>query len=122
MASTFSAAMCIAAQVEQVCSQLAKMPELADGYNAVGFSQGGQFLRVRPPRRPHGALPRLHGGQCASPATRAGSEGPAIVLAGCGAPLPEHGAQDEDARHHGRATPGRQRGAWLRVGARRGVC
>uniref|UniRef100_A0A7S1WZU8 Palmitoyl-protein thioesterase 1 n=2 Tax=Tetraselmis chuii TaxID=63592 RepID=A0A7S1WZU8_9CHLO len=33
-------------QVENVCAELASMPELADGYNAVGFSQGGQFLRA----------------------------------------------------------------------------
>jgi hypothetical protein len=33
-------------QVEIVCGQLSKMPELKHGFNAIGFSQGGQFLRV----------------------------------------------------------------------------
>ena len=36
----------INAQLEQVCVDLASMPELAAGFNAVGFSQGGQFLRA----------------------------------------------------------------------------
>lgn len=34
------------AQVSQVCSQLAQDPQLKDGYNAMGFSQGAQFLYV----------------------------------------------------------------------------
>jgi hypothetical protein len=33
-------------QVEDVCKQLANDPELKDGYSALGFSQGGQFLYV----------------------------------------------------------------------------
>lgn len=33
------------AQISQVCSQLQAVPELAHGFNAIGFSQGGQFLR-----------------------------------------------------------------------------
>lgn len=33
-------------QVEAVCDDLRKMPELEGGFNAVGFSQGGQFLRA----------------------------------------------------------------------------
>jgi hypothetical protein len=33
-------------QVEEVCKQLANDPELKHGYNALGFSQGGQFLYV----------------------------------------------------------------------------
>mmetsp|Transcript_37671 Transcript_37671/g.83889 ORF Transcript_37671/g.83889 Transcript_37671/m.83889 type:complete len:332 (+) Transcript_37671:101-1096(+) len=33
-------------QVAKVCAQLRSMPELAGGYNAIGFSQGGQFLRA----------------------------------------------------------------------------
>lgn len=32
-------------QLSQVCSQLRAVPELAHGFNAIGFSQGGQFLR-----------------------------------------------------------------------------
>jgi len=32
-------------QIEFVCNTLAKDPLLKDGYNALGFSQGGQFLR-----------------------------------------------------------------------------
>jgi len=34
------------AQVADVCEQIRSTPELQDGYNAVGFSQGGQFLRA----------------------------------------------------------------------------
>lgn len=33
-------------QVQTVCSQVAADPMLADGYNAIGFSQGAQFLYV----------------------------------------------------------------------------
>jgi len=33
-------------QVSLVCSQLASNPNLTNGFNAVGFSQGGQFLRA----------------------------------------------------------------------------
>lgn len=35
-------------QVSMVCSQLAQDPELKGGYNAMGFSQGAQFLYVTP--------------------------------------------------------------------------
>lgn len=31
-------------QVEEVCEKLRDDQRLASGYNAVGFSQGGQFL------------------------------------------------------------------------------
>lgn len=31
-------------QIDYVCEQLAKDEQLTDGYNAIGFSQGGQFL------------------------------------------------------------------------------
>ncbi|KAF9127779.1 Palmitoyl-protein thioesterase 1 [Mortierella sp. 14UC] len=33
-------------QIEAVCEQLKSIPELDQGFNAVGFSQGGQFLRA----------------------------------------------------------------------------
>ncbi|XP_004535042.1 palmitoyl-protein thioesterase 1 [Ceratitis capitata] len=33
-------------QVRYVCDQLAKDDRLVNGYNAIGFSQGGQFLRA----------------------------------------------------------------------------
>ncbi len=33
-------------QVDQVCEQLAGIEELKDGMDAIGFSQGGQFLRA----------------------------------------------------------------------------
>ncbi|NXI58776.1 PPT1 thioesterase, partial [Chloroceryle aenea] len=39
-------------QVREVCSQLAKDPQLRGGYNAMGFSQGGQFLRAVAQRCP----------------------------------------------------------------------
>ncbi|KAG0301845.1 hypothetical protein BGZ98_008003 [Dissophora globulifera] len=32
--------------IEAVCQQLSSIPELENGFNAVGFSQGGQFLRA----------------------------------------------------------------------------
>ena len=31
-------------QVEMVCKKIASDPKLKNGYNALGFSQGGQFL------------------------------------------------------------------------------
>lgn len=31
-------------QIDYVCEQLAKDEQLTNGYNAIGFSQGGQFL------------------------------------------------------------------------------
>lgn len=34
-------------QVAKACERIRVTPELAQGYNAIGFSQGGQFLRVR---------------------------------------------------------------------------
>eukprot|EP00053_Salpingoeca_punica_P008516 m.76370 g.76370 ORF g.76370 m.76370 type:complete len:305 (-) comp14633_c0_seq2:204-1118(-) len=33
-------------QIDEVCKQLQNDSNLADGFNAVGFSQGGQFLRA----------------------------------------------------------------------------
>ncbi|KAG9492960.1 hypothetical protein GDO78_001093 [Eleutherodactylus coqui] len=33
-------------QLDNVCEQLAKDPRLQNGYNGMGFSQGGQFLRA----------------------------------------------------------------------------
>uniref|UniRef100_A0A1L8DPR4 Palmitoyl-protein thioesterase 1 n=2 Tax=Nyssomyia neivai TaxID=330878 RepID=A0A1L8DPR4_9DIPT len=33
-------------QVEEVCQRLQNDPQLAGGFNAIGFSQGGQFLRA----------------------------------------------------------------------------
>jgi palmitoyl-protein thioesterase len=33
-------------QIKEVCNQLAGIPELAEGFNAIGLSQGGQFLRA----------------------------------------------------------------------------
>jgi len=39
-------------QVQMVCDQLAVDPLLKDGYNAIGFSQGSQFLRAVAQRCP----------------------------------------------------------------------
>jgi len=39
-------------QVQMVCEQLAADPQLANGYNAIGFSQGAQFLRAVAQRCP----------------------------------------------------------------------
>ena len=33
-------------QVSRVCESLASIPQLARGFDAIGFSQGGQFLRA----------------------------------------------------------------------------
>lgn len=35
----------IDSDIDQVCEQLTKVPQLKDGFDAVGFSQGGLFLR-----------------------------------------------------------------------------
>ncbi|RDD40136.1 Palmitoyl-protein thioesterase 1 [Trichoplax sp. H2] len=40
-------------QIAMVCEKLAKDPKLKHGYNAVGFSQGGQFLRAVAQRCPN---------------------------------------------------------------------
>ena len=31
-------------QIDEACEKIALDPNLQDGYNALGFSQGGQFL------------------------------------------------------------------------------
>ncbi|KAJ3609005.1 hypothetical protein NHX12_023533 [Muraenolepis orangiensis] len=46
-------------QVAQVCSQLAQDPKLKGGYNAMGFSQGGQFLRAVAQRCPSPPMKNL---------------------------------------------------------------
>jgi len=46
-------------QVEQVCAELADNPDLKNGYNAVGFSQGGQFLRAVAQRCPNPPMKNL---------------------------------------------------------------
>lgn len=40
-------------EVDLVCEQLAQIPELAEGFAAVGFSQGGLFLRALVERCPN---------------------------------------------------------------------
>jgi len=40
-------------QVSQVCQKIAADPKLKHGYNAMGFSQGGQFLRAVAQRCPN---------------------------------------------------------------------
>lgn len=39
-------------QVKMACDQIAQDPELKNGFNAIGFSQGGQFLRAVAQRCP----------------------------------------------------------------------
>lgn len=39
-------------QVQEACDQLANDERLKDGYNAIGFSQGGQFMRALAQRCP----------------------------------------------------------------------
>jgi len=46
-------------QVEMVCQQLSKDDKLKDGYNAIGFSQGGQFLRAVAQRCPQPSMKNL---------------------------------------------------------------
>merc|ERR1712055_660839 len=52
-------------QISEVCEMLAADPELQDGYNAIGFSQGGQFLRAVAQRCPNPPMKNLitFGGQ-----------------------------------------------------------
>lgn len=40
-------------QIDQVCDKVASDPKLKNGYNALGFSQGGQFLRAVAQRCPN---------------------------------------------------------------------
>jgi len=46
-------------QVREVCQMLAEDPELQNGYNAIGFSQGGQFLRAVAQRCPQPPMKNL---------------------------------------------------------------
>merc|ERR1712111_274343 len=46
-------------QIEMVCQQIAEDPELQNGYNAIGFSQGGQFLRAVAQRCPNPPMKNL---------------------------------------------------------------
>ena len=46
-------------QVAMVCDKLAADPQLQGGYNAIGFSQGGQFLRAVAQRCPHPPMRNL---------------------------------------------------------------
>jgi palmitoyl-protein thioesterase len=41
------------AQVASVCEQIRRVPELQGGFHAIGFSQGGQFLRAMVQRCQH---------------------------------------------------------------------
>ncbi|XP_020896062.1 palmitoyl-protein thioesterase 1 [Exaiptasia diaphana] len=52
-------------QITQVCGKLANDPKLKNGYNALGFSQGGQFLRAVAQRCPNPPMRNLisFGGQ-----------------------------------------------------------
>lgn len=46
-------------QVEMVCEQIASDAQLQNGYNALGFSQGGQFLRAVAQRCPNPPMKNL---------------------------------------------------------------
>ncbi|OWA52216.1 Palmitoyl-protein thioesterase 1 [Hypsibius exemplaris] len=46
-------------QIDQVCKNLSQIPELQNGYNAVGLSQGGQFLRAVAQRCPNPPIKNL---------------------------------------------------------------
>jgi len=48
-------------QVAAVCDHLASIPQLSQAYNAVGFSQGSQFLRAVLERCQHNqGMPKMH--------------------------------------------------------------
>ena len=48
-------------QVAAVCDHIASIPQLSQGYNAVGFSQGSQFLRAVLERCQHNdGMPKMH--------------------------------------------------------------
>lgn len=46
-------------EVDIACEQLAQIPELADGFGAIGFSQGGLFLRALIERCPNVTVSKL---------------------------------------------------------------
>merc|ERR1719347_1662737 len=46
-------------QVREVCQMMREDPELQNGYNAIGFSQGGQFLRAVAQRCPEPPMKNL---------------------------------------------------------------
>merc|ERR1712183_637180 len=46
-------------QISEVCEMMASDPELQEGYNAIGFSQGGQFLRAVAQRCPNPPMKNL---------------------------------------------------------------
>merc|ERR1712059_30278 len=46
-------------QISEVCEMMASDPELQGGYNAIGFSQGGQFLRAVAQRCPNPPMKNL---------------------------------------------------------------
>lgn len=60
-------------QIAEVCDKLARIPELSEGFNAIGLSQGGQFLRAyvercnNPPVRKLITLGSQHQGVMALP-------------------------------------------------------
>lgn len=46
-------------QISLVCDKIASDPQLQDGFNAIGFSQGGQFLRAVAQRCPNPPMKNL---------------------------------------------------------------
>merc|ERR1719357_2260062 len=46
-------------QISEVCEMIANDPELQEGYNSIGFSQGGQFLRAVAQRCPSPSMKNL---------------------------------------------------------------
>lgn len=46
-------------QLTTVCEQLKNVTELADGFNAIGFSQGGLFLRAYVEKCNHPSVKKL---------------------------------------------------------------
>jgi len=74
-------------QVEVVCKQLASHPQLQGGFNAIGFSQGGLFLRAfvercnHPPVKTLLTLGSPHNGIAAFPESFCRSGNPICIAA-----------------------------------------
>merc|ERR1712012_762313 len=62
-------------QIREGCQMIAEDTELAGGYNAIGFSQGGQFLRAVAQRCPNPPMKNL--------VTIAGQHQGAFGIPGC---------------------------------------
>jgi palmitoyl-protein thioesterase len=91
-------------QVDEICEQLGSIEELKDGFDAVGFSQGGQILRAYVQR-------------CNSPPVRnlitIGAQHQGVMdLPGCGSDVPMPDSQVSKALQLSEAANGEQECSW----------